>query len=413
MWTVSMKKGMFRLMMGTAISQLLLLVFSPILTRLYTPEAYGEFTFFLAIVSVVGVMSTARYEQAILLPEEENETVVLVWLSFVFVTVVSFFFGLILWIVDKTFHMMLSINFIAFIGGISVFLLGTYNILSTVSNRFKAYGTIAKTMWLKTLILIIFQIVLAYIVGGSNGLIIGYVVSSAIAVFYLYLQVKRFVVFKSINITKMYQVAKKYGDFPKFQLPHAMVNTLSSHMPVYIFSIFSSATIVGLYALSTRIVLSPLTIVSGAVNRVFSQRASQLKNNKKELYKLTLHTVKTIFLVTFFPFSVIVVIAPDLFAWGFGEEWREAGIYTQILAPWIYMILLVSPISYLASIYGKQKKAMIIELCYMLIRLTALVLGLWLGNIYTALILFSLSGFFVLLYSFFWQISLTKPVGYM
>jgi O-antigen/teichoic acid export membrane protein len=44
-----------------------------------------------------------------------------------------------------------------------------------------------------------------------------------------------------------------------------------------------------------------------------------------------------------------------LFAFVFGEEWRESGEIAKYLIPWFYVNLLVSPISHLPVLLNKQK----------------------------------------------------------
>jgi len=62
------KKNVLTLMAGTTIAQAIPIAISPILTRLYTPEEFGLFALFLAIVSIFGVVATMRYEMAIVQP---------------------------------------------------------------------------------------------------------------------------------------------------------------------------------------------------------------------------------------------------------------------------------------------------------------------------------------------------------
>ncbi len=61
------------LMSGTAIAQAIPVLVSPILSRIYSPDDFGILALFMAISIVISVISTGRYELAIMLPEEKRD----------------------------------------------------------------------------------------------------------------------------------------------------------------------------------------------------------------------------------------------------------------------------------------------------------------------------------------------------
>ena len=74
-------RNVLTLMTGTTIAQAIPIAISPILTRIYTPEDFGVFALFLAIISILGVVISARYEFAIILPRKDEDALHLVVLS--------------------------------------------------------------------------------------------------------------------------------------------------------------------------------------------------------------------------------------------------------------------------------------------------------------------------------------------
>ena len=58
---------------GSVVSQAILLAVSPILTRLYTPEQFGNFQLFMSLSLLTGVLVTGKLELAIVLPEREED----------------------------------------------------------------------------------------------------------------------------------------------------------------------------------------------------------------------------------------------------------------------------------------------------------------------------------------------------
>ena len=64
-------KDVTKLASGTMFAQILTIVVSPIVTRLYSPEDYGTMALFVSIVAIVGLIACLSYEFAIVLPEKE------------------------------------------------------------------------------------------------------------------------------------------------------------------------------------------------------------------------------------------------------------------------------------------------------------------------------------------------------
>ena len=62
-------------MSGTVISQIIAILVSPILTRIYSPDDYGVFGVYASIVGIVGVIITLKFEAAILLPKDNGKAI--------------------------------------------------------------------------------------------------------------------------------------------------------------------------------------------------------------------------------------------------------------------------------------------------------------------------------------------------
>ena len=85
-------------MTGSGFGQLLVLVASPLLTRLYTPEDFGVLGVFSALLMMFGIAVSLRYELAIPLAEDDARMVNLLALSLVLALLVSSLFGVVVWL---------------------------------------------------------------------------------------------------------------------------------------------------------------------------------------------------------------------------------------------------------------------------------------------------------------------------
>mgnify|MGYP001399071774 CR=1 FL=1 len=58
---------------GTLIAQLIPVLLTPVLTRLYSPADFGVLELFLSVSLILGVIANGRYELAIVLPDEKKD----------------------------------------------------------------------------------------------------------------------------------------------------------------------------------------------------------------------------------------------------------------------------------------------------------------------------------------------------
>ncbi len=393
-------------MTGTTIAQAIPIAISPILTRLYSPQDFGVFALFLAIVGFFSVVSSARYEQAILLPKEDEDAINIFALGFL----INIFISIFLFLVVAIFHEEITnlfnnkeIETWLWFAPLTIFFIGLFNLLTYWNNRKKHYANITKATIIKSIILALSQIAIGAIKSGAAGLVGGQILSSIFSNMRLakaLLNNKKLL--KEISNKSIMNQAKKYIDFPKFQAPHAMLNNLSSNLPTFLFSAFFSIGIVGFYSLATRIVFAPLGILSNASAKVYNQRVSELYNNHEDAYGFTVRFLKSLAKKIILPLVVIGLFAPMIFAFVFGEGWREAGVYTQILIPWMTLNLLISTISFVPSIVGMQKKVLKVSIILIILTSFSIYIGIKLENIYISLILFTISNCMVLSYNIIW-----------
>jgi O-antigen/teichoic acid export membrane protein len=64
-----------------------------------------------------------------------------------------------------------------------------------------------------------------------------------------------------------------------------------------------------------------------------------------------------------------------LFSLAFGPEWREAGLYVQILSPVIFARFVVSPLSAVLARAKQQKLDMFLQGLFLVVAGTALLIG--------------------------------------
>jgi len=77
----------------------------------------------------------------------------------------------------------------------------------------------------------------------------------------------------------------------------------------------------------------------------------------------------------------VLFAGPALFAWAFGESWREAGALARALAPYIGVHFVASPLAVVTMAWGAQAWALKLALAGQLVFLAALAAGLHWGGL--------------------------------
>jgi lipopolysaccharide exporter len=406
-------KNVILLMSGTAIAQILPIVISPFLTRLYSPGDFGIFAIFISIISIISILVTGRYELAIILPKEEKESInifafviILTSLSTIFIFFVLFFGRELLVTLFNISKIYLWIFFIP----ISLFLTGCSQALNYWFNRKKQFNHLSKGKIIQAIVNSFLSLLLGLIVNGSNGIIISTLVGQFISTLFL---LRIFIIqekehFKSISLECIREQIKKYKKFPKYTVFSDLLNSLSVQAPVFLLTHFFGSKLAGYYSLSNRTINMPLTLVGNSVAQVFYQSATESKDNLLRLKEKTYKIYKKLLFLAIIPVSLLLWYGDNLFSLFFGNSWVTSGSYTQYLIIWMLFVFVSSPLSQLLSILEKQFEGLIFNIIIFFTRIISILFGaLIFRSDKIAVLLFGITG---ALFWFAFSIYLLKQV---
>jgi O-antigen/teichoic acid export membrane protein len=137
-----------------------------------------------------------------------------------------------------------------------------------------------------------------------------------------------------------------------------------------------------------------MTLIGGAIAQVFYQRSAEA-NVEGRLAAVVESVFRRLVSLGLFPSLLLILIGQDLFIAVFGDQWAEAGTYTQILSIYQFFNFAASPLGQLFSVLERQEVALVTNIALFLSRGLALWWGGQTGDIKLTLYLFSLSGVIV------------------
>ena len=365
---------------GTAGAQLIIVLASPILTRLYNPESFGLLATFAAFMTFISVVACLRYELAIPLAEADQEAANLVALSIFLVGVMTGLSALLIYLFADLIANVLNVESLAnylWLVPVGVFLAGLYQTFEKWAVRKQSFKRVAKTKFAQAAGNIAVQLLGFKL--GPLGLIAGQIVGQGLGSSSLGRAALQQKEFRSVSVAGVWNVASRYRAFPIYNTWTALFNTASLQFAPVVFVALYGADITGLYALTLRVLTAPASLIGSAVGSVFLAHApaAYREGVLTELVASLHHKLS----MAGIPALVLLLAAgPDLFAFIFGEHWRKAGHYAQWMAPWIYLQFQWSPISMLAGVLELQRDAMLAQLFTLTARFSALLICAALGT---------------------------------
>jgi O-antigen/teichoic acid export membrane protein len=206
------------------------------------------------------------------------------------------------------------------------------------------------------------QLSVGFVKSGATGLISGSLLSNMFANMKLLKNItKDKLLLSKISKVKIIALAKRYKDFPKYSMWAILANTLSLHLTNILISSFYSVVTLGFYSLVQRVLGMPSSLIGNSIGQVFFQQATKEKQETGKAIKTFNSTVKKLIIIGLPSFGILFFIVEDLFAFVFGEEWRIAGTYAEILIPLFLIRFVSSTVSIIMTMFEKQKLSLYIN----------------------------------------------------
>lgn len=380
---------------GTIISQVIVVGVSPILTRIYSVEDFGILSLFTSIGVFFAVLTTGRYELALVLPEEDEKARDIFQLILTLGLLVSLIYGITILLLATTTSLLsgfeLFKNKSAYLLPVYTFSIALYTAIGYWFQRKKLYKKISIAGAIQAIATAIFSLLFGWLNFQDFGMILSLILAMLVSSAYLLKDNSKY--FLQFSSKGMIAAAKRYISFPKFMLLSDLSLTLTQQFIPIIFATLFNTLIVGYYSLANRILRLPIIVIVGAIGNVFRNEAIaeiKSKGNCEELYKATLKKL----LWMGVPFFVFIFVAgPFLFGTIFGADWKVSGEFSRILCILLLTEFIAVPLNSLFYIKERQNKYMKFQLLNAFCSTLAIYFAYKVyDSVYAALLLFCLTG---------------------
>ena len=373
--------NVFTLSSGTAIAQIIALLITPVLTRIYSPEDFGAYGLYFSFLMIMSVIICLRYEMAIILPKDDEERINIIALCCFIAFSITFFlfFVIFFWnneiasfIKKKGFEIQL------FWLPISVLIVGLFQCVNFWANKKKKYTQLSISRIYRSSAFSGFGVLFGFSSFKKSGLILADITSQFISLIYLLTKVwsEIKINFSKIHWTKIVDVSKRYKNFPKYHVTSGLLEKASGNSPIILLAFFFTSFEAGLFAFAMKIISAPVSLISTAIADVFREKASTSYAEHGHCRNIFLSTLKKLIFIATPGFIVGFILIYCFFVPIFGSEWTDAGKYSQIMCVMFFFQFIISPLSSMFIIAEKQYVDMVIHV-FLLI---SLILSFWVSK---------------------------------
>lgn len=398
-------KNISLVIQGTALGQGMVFLLSPIITRIYSPEHFGLYTVYVALLGILASVAALRFDVAIPVPKKKIEGLSLCIAALISLSIFTL-------IIVLGIHLVMGSALSAIIRHnlknslwllpISVFAIGLYNIMTYFMVRHRLFSLIGRAKMTQAMCLISTQITFGLLKVKSLGLILGQIVGhfvvALIFITKLFKLEKR--ILKKMRHFWVVKSVRRYWRFPVFSTPASLMNALGLYLPAIAISALYSSQIAGWYGLAIQVMSTPLGLIGQAVGQVYMGEGAALKNSGNCNQLLSLY-IKTIChgLIVGFPFILIMILlGPSLFGFIFGSDWLQAGMSARILSIMLLLEFAIIGPSQNFALFNRQDFALYWNVLFILLNFSA----------FLPACLFGADYFTTLIY-----LALAKSIGYI
>jgi O-antigen/teichoic acid export membrane protein len=269
---------------------------------------------------------------------------------------------------------------------------GLNAVLLTWANRLQKYKQLSVNRVIQAVITAVVQITLGLLFKNETGLLVGLLLGQFISVFLLLITFwnsGEFGIGKP-RTEAFKKIAFQYKNLLIYGTPSDFINNLINQIPVFLLQKFAGLNYVGYYNFTQRFLGLPQIFLSSAIVDIFKQKASYSYSNYGNCHEVFVKTFKALSIIAIIPFLVILLFAPQIFGFVFGEQWINAGIFARFLGIMFFFRFIVSPLSYVYIIAGKQKEDLFLHILF---------LGLTILSFYVSNLLFENKSLMILFYA--------------
>lgn len=339
--------GAARLGSGVAAGQVIVLLASPLISRLFSPEQFGVFALVVALSGVLSILLIGRLDLAIPVARSDRFARDTLTLGCLYLGVGSLIVGsgsVFAYLAGQELipvgPAMLLVPFVAAAGGM-------FELASGYLVRRRKYAAAGRRALLLSGSMTASQLALGAS-GSPQGLVIGHLIGRVVATGFAFRAAGVSFVRDAIGLrrTGVRTVASETARFPLILAPSSLLNAAGVQVPLILLGVFLGPVAVGLFAFSQRILSAPVALLTQSLSQIYMAESASESRRTGSRSRPVFLRFSALLLGVSVPSGLAVYLAsPAVFAPLFGEEWANAGLVAQALSIGLVAQVVAVPLS--------------------------------------------------------------------
>lgn len=407
---MSIARHFTTLLSGRLLSQLLLILSTPLLTRCFSPEDFGVISLIGSLTQIPAMLLMGRLDQALPQSRSHEEAGQILSLCVVFGCVILLScLGLAWlsgpWLAERyqqpQLPLLLFMTTLLFIPQ-SVTQLG-----KQWSSYRERHGITASADVLTTLMRRGAPIPLSYWMGSTPwalliGQSLGLVGSASLFITQLSAEVRSHLDFTASSLKATWQ---NYRHFTLYLSGSSLFDLFAWSLLPLIIGDFYGLTAVGWFGQAHALLLLPTSLLNQSATHVFYPRLAQSREDPASLQNLLKRMSLLSIDLALYPLIILIPLAPELWSLVLSDAFAMSGELAQVLIPMVIMNVIVSPLSVLVNVLHLHRPFFWQSVVLNIVRTSALICGCIWGNLTWALGAYSLSTATIKAYQFCWLLN--------
>lgn len=352
-------RGLIALVTGAAFGQIVLVLATPFLARIYGPSAFGAFSALVAATSVLGPVAALKFDVGVILPEDDDQARRMVRLALASSVASSAVATVAIWLISSTAmgESWALVPFAPLWGGGLVFATSVFTVLTQAALRQRAYGVVARRPLFQSVGTAGSQLAFGLIGLTQLGLTAGFLVGRLFG-FLPLLKVGRPLL--TAPATGSYrQTVREYIRLPTALTGAALINSLGTNLPLLLIAAAFGDGAAGEFGMAQRLITIPATLLGASVAQVVGAELAQLLRERRAGAKrIYAQTTVRLGLAALLVGVAVFVLAP-LLPLVLGDDWSRTVPIAQAMAIAAAAGLVGSPLSQVYSVYQSRATALV------------------------------------------------------
>lgn len=397
-WPSRVVRQTFTLGAGTAVGQAVLLPASLVWSRLYAPADFGRLGLILSFLSVASVAVGLRYDLAIPLARDREESIRLLLVCLLLAVPVSVFAGIVFGVFCA--YDVLGLGALPLWSAPLVAALlvvtGAFVALRFWHVRFADFSNIGRSLIVQGIARALVPIALAPFHFGWLGLVAGEAAGRVFGVRRLAASVlpELWHVARNTNRQQFLELIKRFRQYPLVFLPSSVLDAIAGAIAAPVFIHLYGLSAGGEFFLAQQIVTVPAALLSATLGDVYHAKlATTARATPDSLPATIARGAARLMLLGVAIYVPTGVAAPYLVVPLFGAAWERVGHFVVVLAPAAAVTLAVSPLARALVLSRIPQVKFIADVAKIVLPIVGLVIG---SRVDTASPMGALVGFSIL-----------------